>query len=359
MLRVMQVLHQGGGAGSVSSTLHLSLGLQRAGLLVRFVCPPHSEVEAEARTAGLEVHPLMLEARQRRANAARLDRLLQQHPVDLVNSQSSRDRGALVWLALTGRLHVPLIVTRRQMPRTWALENWLTSRVASRVVAVSPAVAEALVRRGTDRRKLTVIPNGLIASRVDVRVSERQLNEWRSRIGWEPSRRTLGVVARLKDQAVVLRALEGISIPIRLVLAGVGREPRLERLLRRVPPQHAVILLPFTPWVRPLYDLLELVLLPSRIEGLSQALLEAMALGKPVIASAAAGNRDLIKDKVDGRLVEPLDPAAWRRTVQELLESPATAQRLGAAARETARRTYAIEHTIERTAELYRATLGC
>jgi glycosyltransferase involved in cell wall biosynthesis len=166
-------------------------------------------------------------------------------------------------------------------------------------------------------------------------------------------------VARLKDQAVVLRALEGISIPIRLVLAGVDREPRLERLLRRVPPHHAVVVLPFTPSVRPLYDLLELVLLPSRIEGLSQALLEAMALGKPVIASAAAGNRDLITDKVDGRLVAPLDPAAWRRAVQELLESPATAHRLGAAARDTARRTYAIEHTIERTAELYRATLGC
>jgi glycosyltransferase involved in cell wall biosynthesis len=100
------------------------------------------------------------------------------------------------------------------------------------------------------------------------------------------------------------------------------------------------------------------VLLPSRIEGLSQALLEAMALGKPVIASAAAGNRDLITDDVDGRLVEPHDPAAWAGAIEELLSSPATSNRLGASARYTARNTFALERTIERTAELYRALLG-
>ena len=358
MRRVMQVLHQGGGAGSVSSTLHLSLGLQQAGFLVRLVCPPNSEVESEARAGGLEVHPLKFEPRHRRDNAARLHQLLQRHPVDLVNSQSARDRAALVWLALTGRLDVPLIVTRRQMPKTWAVENWLTSRFASRVIAVSQAVGDALERRGTDRRKLTVIPNGLIASRVDLRVTEEDREEWRARIGWEPTRRTIGIVARLKDQAVVLRALDRISVPIRLVLAGVDRDPRLERLIRLVPARHAVITLPFTPAVRPLYDLLELVLLPSRIEGLSQALLEAMALGKPVIASRAAGNRDLITDNSDGRLVEPLDPDAWRRAIEELLGSSATAQRLGDAARRTARQTYTLERTVQRTADLYRTTLG-
>ena len=354
----MQVLHQGGGAGSVSSTLHLSLGLQRAGFQVRFVCPPNSEVEAAAREGGLEVHPLALEAGRRRANAARLQRLLRTHPVDLINSQSSRDRAALAWLALTGGLEIPLVVTRRQMPRTFALENWLVSRSASRVIAVSRAVGEALVRRGTDRRKLVVIPNGLIADRVDVPVSEQERIDWAARIGWEPSRRTVGIVARLKDQAVVLRALGQVSIPIRLVLAGVESGSRLERLVRRVQPRHAVVLVPFNRKVRPLYDLLDLVLLPSRIEGLSQGLLEAMALGKPVIASAAAGNRDLITDDVDGLLVQPRDPEAWARAIEQVLGNPAVAVRLGESARKTARETYTLERTIERTARLYRGIVG-
>src|SRR4051812_30774617 len=141
---VMQVLHQGGGAGSVTSTLHLSLGLARRGVAVRFVCPPGSEVEALARAGGLEVLPLALHPDARRANAAALAGLFARHPVDLVNSQSARDRQALTWLALLGRLRVPLVLTRRQMPRTLYLANWFAGRAAARVIAVSRPVAEAL-----------------------------------------------------------------------------------------------------------------------------------------------------------------------------------------------------------------------
>ena len=105
-------------------------------------------MESLARGYGLEVHPLLLEARKRRANAAGLARLLERFPVDLVNSQSARDREALTWLALWNRLPVPLVITRRQMPRTFFLENWLVGRVASRVIAVSRPVADALRRKG-------------------------------------------------------------------------------------------------------------------------------------------------------------------------------------------------------------------
>lgn len=353
----MQILHQGGGAGSVTSTLHLSIGLARAGLHVRFVCPRESEVEALALERGLEVHSLTLLPRRRWANAAALAELLEAHPVDLVNSQSSRDREALTWLALTGRLGVPLVVTRRQMPLTFPLENWVVSRAARRVVAVSRAVGEALVRRGTPRRKLVVIPNGVVTDRLDTPVSPESLQEWRARIAWEPSRRTIGIVSRPKDQEVVLRALQAVRVPVRLVLAGVDPASPLGRQAAQVPERHKVVCLPFASPVRPLYELLELALLPSQSEGLSQGLLEAMALGKPVIASAATGNLELITDGVDGRLVEPLEPAAWAQAIEQLLGDPAGAARLGAAARHTSRNTFSLERTVERTAALYRSIL--
>lgn len=357
-LAVMQVLHQGGGAGSVTSTLHLSLGLQRAGVDVRFVCPPGSEVESLARAGGLAVLPLSLRPGERRGNAAALSALLARHPVHLVNSQSARDREALVWLALRRRLGVPLVLTRRQIPRTFMLENWLASRAADRVVAVSRAVAAALRRKGTPARKLVVIPNGLIAARVDARVAPAELEGWRARVGWEPGRRTIGIVARHKDQEVVLRALPQVTTPVRLVLAGVDPEGPLGALARGVRPPHAVVCLPFGPSVRPLYELLELVLLPSRIEGLSQALLEAMALGKPAIASAAGGNLDLIEDGVDGLLVRPYDAGAWAAAINRVLGDAALASRLGGAGRHTARVTFSLERTVERTLALYQALAG-
>jgi L-malate glycosyltransferase len=357
-LRVLQVLHQGGGAGSVTSTLHLSAGLQRAGVEVSFVCPPDSEVEGLARAKGLDVHPLALAARSRGANAAALARLLERLPVDLVNSQSARDREALTWLALRRRLRAPLVITRRQMPRTFYLENWLAGRAASRVVAVSRPVAEALKRKGTPAHKLVVIPNGLITERVDAPVDPMEVEGWRHRIAWGADRRTIGIVARPKDQMVVLDALESVTTPVRLVLAGVDPSSALGHAAGHAPSRHAVVCIPFTPDIRPLYDLLDVVLLPSRIEGLSQSLLEAMALGKPVIASAAAGNLDVIASEVTGLLVPPLAASAWAAAIDRILEDQTLALRLGAAARRTARETFSLDRTVERTRWLYQSLVS-
>jgi glycosyltransferase involved in cell wall biosynthesis len=350
----MQVIHQPGGSGSVTSTLHLSLALARLGVHVRFVCPPDSEVESLARAGGLEVHTLALRRRARRRNARALAALLARHPADLVNSQSARDRESLAWLALTGRLPCPFVFTRRQMPRTFFLENWLVSRLAARVIAVSHPVAEALVRRGTPRGRLAVIPNGLVAERVDRPVPAEEVEEWRRRIAWEPSRRTVGIVSRLKDQAVVIHALRRVASPVRLVLAGVDQAERLAPLAARVPPRHAVVTTPFVADVRPLYELLEVAALPSRMEGLSQSLLEAMALGKPVVASAAAGNLDLVRDGVEGVLVPPLDEAAWAQALERVLTDAELARRMGAAGRRRAREEFSLERTAERTEALYR-----
>ena len=357
-LTVMQVTHQGGGAGSVTSALHLSLGLSRAGVQVRFVCPPGSEAEVLASGGDLDVHPLELRPGAARENAAALAGLLARHPADLVNSQSARDREALVRLARRGGLGVPLVLTRRQMPRTFILENWLASRAADRVIAVSEAVARALRRRGTPARKLAVIPNGLVVTRVDIPVSPREVAVWKDRIGWEPGRRTVGIVARPKDQHIVLRALARVRTPVRLVLAGVDPSSRLGLRARAAGAPHAVVCLPFGADIRPLYELLDLVLLPSRMEGLSQALLEAMALGKPVAASAAGGNPELVRDGMDGLLVPPLDPGAWALAIERLLGYGALAARLAASARVRARETYSLDHTVRRTLELYHGLAG-
>ncbi len=359
MPTVMQVLHQGGNAGSVTSALHLSLGLARTGWRVRFVCPPGSEVEALAQEAGLAVLPLQLHPHDPRRNAAQLAALIARERVALVNSQSARDRAALTWLGFTRRLDVPFVATRRQMPRTLFLENWITSRVAARMIAVSRAVSEALVRRGTPRSKIAVVPNGLVAERIDVPFSPMALESWRGRIGWEPGRRTVGIVSRRKDQAVVLAALEQVQTPVRLVLAGVEPDEPLEAAIARVPDRHAVAVIPFASDIRPLYELLEIVLLPSRMEGFSQALLEAMALGKPVAASAAAGNLELVTEGADGLLIAPTAPDAWATAIERLLGDAALRERLSAAARRTARETYSLERTVERTAAVYSEVLRC
>jgi glycosyltransferase involved in cell wall biosynthesis len=358
-MRVMQVLHQGGGSGSVTSTLHLSLGLAKAGVEIVFVCPPDSEVEALARASNLlDVVPAPLAAHRRRANARALAHAIANTHVELVNSQSSRDRAALTWLGLTRRLHIPAVFTRRQMPLTFFLENWVASRIATRVVAVSETVGEALVRKGTPRSRLRVIHNGLVTARIDRPVTASELDRWKERSHWETSRRVVGIVSRPKDQAVVLRALEHVVTPVRLVLAGVEEKGELAELASKVPERHAVVFIPFSPDIIALYHLLDLALLPTRMEGLSQSLLEAMALGKPVIASAVAGNLDVVTLGQDGILVPPLDARAWATAIDQVLGDAALAARLGAAARVTARERFSLDQTVTRTLSLYREILN-
>jgi glycosyltransferase involved in cell wall biosynthesis len=350
-LTVLISLHQGGGAGSVHAVLRLALGLARRGISVRFVCPPASPVEADARAGGLEVHPLPLARGNRWENAGRLRRLLTAHPVQVINSHGSRDREAFTWLGLTGRLPVPVVFTRQSFPRTSLIENWVASRVAARVVAVSEPVAAALRRRGTPADRLVVIHNGVLLDRLDRPVAAGEIEAWKARIGWEPSRRTVAIVARPKDQSVVLRALPFIATPVRLVLAGLDGVA-LTGPLPPIPDRHAVVRLPFDPDVRPLYDLVEVALHPSRWDALPNAVLEAMALGKPVVASRATGNAVIIRDGEDGLLVEPMNPRAWAAAIDRVLGDPALAARIASAGRDRAREDFRFERTLEATAAL-------
>ena len=356
-LRVAITSHQGGGAGSVNSILRLALGVRQAGIQLRFVCRPNSELEAAARQGGLEVHPLPLWNAGRITNADRLAAFLREYPVDVIDSHGARDRAACTWLGVTRRLPAPLIITRRSWPRSTRLDTWLAGRVARRVVTLSAPVAMELQRRGTPVDRLVISPDGLLLDRIDRPVTDAERELWRARIGGPDVRPTVGIVARPKDQAVVIAALAFVSTPVRLVLAGLDGAA-LTAPLVGVPERHTVVRMPFLPEIRPLYDLLTVVLHPSRWDALPQAVLEAMALGKPVLASRATGNAVLIEDGVDGLLIPPEDPRAWADALDRVLGDQHLAARLGAAAREHARSRFPFTRTVEQTVALYHDVAG-
>ncbi len=356
-MRVLLALHQGGGSGAVNSVLRIALGLAARGVQVRLVCPPASPIEAEARAGGLVTVPLPLARGGRIRNARLLRQALRDHPVDLINPHGSRDREAFTWMRLTGGLPAPLVLSRRSWPRSTWLEARLAGWAADRITVLTEPMIAPLVRSGIPVRKIAVVPNGVLLDRIDRPVTPASLEAWRARIGWDPGRRTIGIVARPKDQAVVLASLALVKTPVRLVLAGLDGAA-LDAPLPPIPERHAVVRLPFDPEVRPLYDLLEIVLHPSRWDAMPQAVLEALALEKPVIASDATGNAVLIRHEIDGLLVPPTDPEAWAAALQRLLDDRALAARLAARGRRRAREDFPFSHTIDRTLDVYRAVLS-
>ena len=98
--------------------------------------------------------------------------------------------------------------------------------------------------------------------------------------------------------------------------------------------------------------------LPSRYEGMPLALLEAMAAGVPVVASAVPGNRDVVQDGTDGILVPPGDPDALARGLVKILTNREMAARLAVAARVSVAARYSVESMAERTLGVYRSVLG-
>lgn len=355
-MTILQLTHQGDGAGSTQSILDLSRALAARGHRVVMGCRAESLLARTAAEAGLEVVPL--DFRAPRALREAIADAIARAGVEVLNSHATRDRRALTQLRWSRRLPQAFVTTRRTMPLSAPFEILGVGLTADRTIAVSEAVARALRARWQPGGRLTVVPNGIRLERLGGELSLEESARTRAVLGDLGDRPVVAVLARKKDQAVLLRALVHLQRPIGLALVGLAPDAELEALAAAARDRHRVSFVPFTPAPLRFYRVATLAALPSRIEGLSQSLLEAMALGLPVVASNAGGNPDLVRDGKTGLLVPPLDPMAWARALETLLADPAQMARMGAAGRDLVAREYTIERTAERTEAVYRTAIA-
>jgi glycosyltransferase involved in cell wall biosynthesis len=188
---------------------------------------------------------------------------------------------------------------------------------------------------------------------VDAEPSEADLAAARAALGPLDGRPVVVVVARRKDQHILLAALPTLRRPVAVACVGIEPDRELIALRDALPGRHKVAFVSFTERPLSFYRLAALAALPSRIEGLSQALLEAMALGLPVVASAAGGNPDLVTSGETGLLVPPLDPRAWAVALDRMLGDGAFRSRIARAGRDRVRSGFTLERTAERTEAVY------
>jgi glycosyltransferase involved in cell wall biosynthesis len=138
-----------------------------------------------------------------------------------------------------------------------------------------------------------------------------------------------------------------------VVFVGDGElRPHLERRARELGVDSAVQFLGLRRDVHEIVPLFEVAVQPSLNEGMGKAAVEAMAAGKPVVASAVSGLRDVVRPGRNGVLVPPGDPDALSRAVLDLLNDSDRARRLGEAAREDAE-SYGVEAMVARLEALY------
>ncbi len=313
--------------------------------------------------AGVQLHAIGKRHKIDPAAYWRLKRLIEQLQPDLVQTwmfaANAYGRQAAFQANAQHVLASERCVDRWKTWGHWAIDRYLARRT-ERIVTNSSGVVEYCVAHGIDQEKFVVIPNGVPLAEPDGRSRDEVLGS----LGLSPDVRLIGAVGRLwpqkryKDLIWAADLLKVIRDDTHLVIIGDGPErERLERYCRDVAILDRVHLLGHRSDVARLMPHFNCFWLGSGYEGQSNALMEAMALGLPVVVTNIPGNRDLVEHDVTGYLVPVGDRAGFARYTQTLLEEPAVAQRLGAAARQRMREQFSVEQMVERYADLYRRTV--
>jgi glycosyltransferase involved in cell wall biosynthesis len=257
--------------------------------------------------------------------------------------------------ALTGAAlaRVPVRIGSRRdvlIPQRSRAQNRLQTlsyRFAQRVVANSRAAALQLVREGVDPMKISLIPNGIDLQR-HVPAPPRT------------RRHVITTVANLraeKGHDVLVRAVSEIvrEIPD-LVVQLVGGGPMRDALRGQIEASgltNVVRLLGDREDVPDLLRDTDLFVLPSRTEAFPNGVMEAMAMGLPVVASAVGGIPELIEHERNGVLVPPGDERALAAAVLSLFQDPTRADRLASSARTTIVSRYSFDRMVREFEALY------
>jgi glycosyltransferase involved in cell wall biosynthesis len=327
------------------------------------------EVEGELRAGGVSVRSLGVGRRLSSPSTLRAivatARLLRRARIDVVHGYQWRP--ALVG-ALAGRLAgVPLRLASKRSPTGDDPQAGRAWRHIARQVDTVIVNADALRVEGEQRGmrcRWVLLQNGVDTEHFRLPPADAQA---RAALGLDPRRPVVGTIGRLEDRKghdQLLRAagqmLAGAN-GRRPQLVIVGDGPLRESLADQARTLGVADSMRFEGTVadvRPVLAAMDVFVLPSRAEGMSNALMEAMAGARPVVATAVGGNTEVVTDGETGLLVPPADPAAIARAVDGLLRDPERASRLGAAARQFVTRHFGARARVAELERLYEERLA-
>ena len=319
-------------AGTERHILELGRALKDEGIEVSIACPSDSPLTK----AEMQFGKIVIEKRGLLDVWAilKLRKMLLDRDIDVIHAHNGRTAlaaAAAGWLAGKGTIvatqhfiepaHASRTGLRARFSR--AAHRWVQRRT-HRFIAVSRAAEKAMITRECGLAgKVSVIPNGISAPGAGSLIPAREV---RRELGIANDAQLIVCVARLqreKDIPTLIAAMEPITAQFpgcRCVIAGDGEErARLEEQIRAAAWGRQIILTGFRKDALSVINAADLFVLPSRAEPFGLVLLEAMALGKPVVSTAAGGPLEIVQNGKTGLLVPPGDSAALADAIAQLL----------------------------------------
>lgn len=355
-LNILFLTFEGGMAGSTQSITFLAKGLADRGHKVFVGIRSEMPIWDMMEHPGITRIPMRIKGKFDFENWREIRDVVRKHQIDIINPQSSNDRYTSIFANWFYRLKTNVVHTRRQMPMSSGslVQRWLYNKKTAGIVAVSQPVKEALVKLGFAKNHIHVIPNGTPKEKYEG-LEESVVEELRSKFDIQPDDFVLGCIARPKAQEQILQALQLLPFPVKSIFVGISAEERYTQFLKDMPSHHTIFFEGNVTGKRVLHyhRLFTIKVLASTMEGLSQSLLEAMALGTPVIATAFAGNLDLIQEGENGLFFENENIKELTEKITLLKENEPLRQKLIDGGKETALNTFSIEKTISNYEEYF------
>jgi glycosyltransferase involved in cell wall biosynthesis len=370
--RVMEVVDKPSLGGGQTALLLLASNLDRNRFEVTVAAGGEGPLADEVRQKGIDYIPVSLGKRLSLGPVREIGRILEERKIDLLHthggiaglygrSAARRARTRSVVHTLHG-IHY-LHYRNPLLRRLYILLERRYSRATDRLVLVcSSDLRQAKKHRLAPDGKMTVILNGTDV-RLDGGVGDavRQRERW----GWPPGVPVVGTVARLHRQKGVVNLLRaaprilGAFPEVRIAVVGEGPQGKsLRREVRRRGLESRFLFLGERKDAASMLALFDLFVLPSLWEGLPFVLVEASALGKPIIATAVDGVPEIIDNGKTGLLVPPGDPGALAEAAIRLLKDKEEARRLGDTARALVPPRFPLRRMVEQTQSLYLGLLG-
>lgn len=251
-----------------------------------------------------------------------------------------------------------------ELGRKRVFQRRLFYRSCTLVHTVAPELSRQLEDSGfTHRRSIRAVLNGVDCDRFCPPVNQHEV---RHRLALPKSAVLLGIVGRLvpvKRHLLLIEALERLSggfAHVHLVVAGEGEmRGKIEERIAGSPLSSRIHLLGHQPDPVAVYQALDLLVIPSHLEGLPNVLLEAMACGVPALANVGAcGVRDVISPGNDGIIAAMPDAASLASSLISALSDPAKLQVMGAAARQKMAESFTLKAMATGYERLYEECLA-
>jgi glycosyltransferase involved in cell wall biosynthesis len=292
----------------------------------------------------------------------RLRRAIRPGEIDLVHVNNYR-------LAPVGRFvarwaGVPCVCHVREMIASDKIRQYRLASSADFLIVVAEAVGQALVQGGLPSDRITVIRSGIALPETP---TDRERAAVRNSLGVAAEDQLIGMVGHVlphKGYDELIRAIALIrekAPASRCVIVGkILRESylaSLRQLARELSIEDRLVWAGVQQDVMPILHAIDLFVLPSRTEGLPITILEAMAAGRPVVATTVGGIPELVRHGETGLLVPPKDPQRLAEAMLALLHGQTSARAMGTAGRALVAASFTVEGEARETALLYQRIL--